>query len=143
MSKFEREKTYSKILKERFDDSKLDIPNRRIDFLCTNSSGIVHIIELKRPNIKITRDELNQITDYVDFIEKQFPGNVKEVKGYLISNNMEIDSNVEKTRKGLESQNIFVKSYSDLLAEARRYNNELYALYDNIANAKMDNKQSQ
>lgn len=136
MSKFEREVTYSKKLKEQFDDSKLEEPNRRIDFLCTNSAGIVHIIELKRPNIKITRNELNQITDYVDFIKKLYRENVKEVKGYLISNNMEMDSNVELTRKALESQNIYVKSYSDLLAEARRYNNELYTLYDEIADAK-------
>ena len=47
-----------------------------------------------------------------------------------------MDSNVELTRKALESQNIYVKSYSDLLAEARRYNNELYTLYDEIADAK-------
>ena len=97
---------------------------------------VKNIIELKRPNIKITRDELNQITDYVDFIKKRYRKNVTEVKGFLISNNMEMDSNVELTRKALESQNIYVKSYSDLLAEARRYNNELYTLYDEIADAK-------
>ncbi len=136
MSKFEREVTYSKILKQKFPEPDIPESDRRIDFLCTNSAGIVHVIELKRPNIKLTSKQLQQITEYVEFIEKQYPQEVKEVVGYLISDNMTYEPGAEKMRKGLESQNIFVKSYSDLLAEARIYNKSLYDSYTKLNEAK-------
>ena len=122
MSKFEREVTYSKILKETFSDSELPESDRRIDFLCTNDSGIIHIIELKRPNVKLTFKQLQQIAAYVEFIKRQYPEQAKEVYGYLISDNMSYEDGAETMRDGLKTQNIFIKSYSDLLAEARTYN---------------------
>ena len=36
----------------------------------------------------------------------------------------------------LESKGVYVKSYSDLLAEARRYNKDLYDEYIKISEAK-------
>lgn len=139
MSKFEREVTYTKMLKEKFEnESFLPESNRRIDFLCTNNAGIIHIIELKRPNIKLRTKEIQQISEYVEFIEKQFPQTQGNVKGFLISDNMEFEPSAEKVCKGLESVDIYIKSYSDLLAEARRYNDELYKMYEKIANKKQD-----
>lgn len=143
MSKFEREITYTNLLKRKFADES-DIPerNRRLDFLCTNSSGVIHIIELKRPSIKLKTKEMQQISEYVEFIETQFPQTQGHVKGFLISDNMTYEPGAEKVRKGLESVNIYVKSYSDLLAEARRYNDDLYKMYEDInlkKNDKYDN----
>ena len=51
---------------------------------------------------------------------------------------MTYEPGAEIVRKGLESQNIFVKSYSDLLAEARLYNKELYDHYMKIEDRKKD-----
>lgn len=143
MSKFEREITYTNLLKRKFADES-DIPerNRRLDFLCTNSSGVIHIIELKRPSIKLKTKEIQQISEYVEFIETQFPQTQGHVKGFLISDNMTYEPGAEKVRKGLESVDIYVKSYSDLLAEARRYNDDLYKMYEDInlkKNDKSDN----
>lgn len=129
MSKFEREITYINLLKRKFaDESELPESNRRLDFLCTNSSGTIHIIELKRPSIKLRTKEIQQISEYVEFIETQFPQTQGHVKGFLISDNMTYEPGAEKVRKGLESVDIYVKSYSDLLAEARRYNDDLYRM---------------
>ena len=137
MSKFEREITYTNLLKRNFSD-ETDLPdsNRRLDFLCTNSAGVIHIIELKRPRIRLKTKEIQQISEYVEFIETQFPQIQGHVKGFLISDNMTYEPGAEKVRKGLESVDIFVKSYSDLLAEARRYNNDLYRMYENISSKK-------
>lgn len=132
MSKFEREVTYSKILKENFPDDDKPETDRRLDFLCTNDSGEVHIIELKRPSIKITAKGLSQIAEYTEFIRSKYPDQVSNIKGYLISDNITYGPGAETTKKGLESQNIFVKSYSDLLAQARNYNKELYDSYHSI-----------
>lgn len=134
MEKFEREVTYYNLLKQKFGD-ETDLPetNRRIDFLCTNSSGVIHIIELKRPRIKLTAKELSQIASYTEFIKKQCPSTADKVKGYLISDNMTFENGAETIRKGLENENIYIKSYSDLLAEARRYNQQFTKVYEKIA----------
>ena len=140
MSKFEREITYTKLLKQKFnDESILPESNRRLDFLCTNSAGVIHVIELKRPRIKLTMKEIQQICEYVEFIETQFPQTQGNVKGFLISDNMTYEPGANKYRKGLEKEGIFIKSYSDLLAEARRYNDDLYKMYEDIS-MKKNNK---
>lgn len=140
MSKFEREITYTKLLKQKFnDESILPEGNRRLDFLCTNSAGVIHVIELKRPRIKLTMKEIQQICEYVEFIETQFPQTQGNVKGFLISDNMTYEPGANKYRKGLEKEGIFIKSYSDLLAEARRYNDDLYKMYEDIS-MKKNNK---
>lgn len=136
MEKFEREVNFSKILKEKFSDANELESNRRIDFLCTKSSGVIHIIELKRPNIKLTVKQIQQIAEYVEFIKQQFPQSVDKIKGYLISDNMTYEPGAETIRNALETQDIFVKSYSDLLLEARLYNKELYDHYTKIEDAK-------
>lgn len=69
---FEREKSYSKILKENFPDEKLEGSNRRIDFLCNLVNGELVIIELKRPRIKITYKEISQALEYKIFIQKHY-----------------------------------------------------------------------
>ena len=132
MSKFDREVTYSRILKEKFPDSSMPEHDRRMDFLCTNDGGLVRIIELKRPSIKITSVQLNQIAQYVEFIRKQFPENAKQVQGYLISDKMTYDAGVELQIKALESADIYIKSYSDLLSEARRYNKQFYDVEESL-----------
>ena len=52
---------------------------------------------------------------------------------------MTYEPGADIVRRGLESVNIYVKSYSDLLAEARRYNDDLYKMYENINLKKNDN----
>jgi len=135
MSSFEREQTYSRILKEHFPDEDLPEHDRRLDFLCTNDAGIVHIIELKRPSIKITEKQLKQIADYMAFIKTHIPNNVKHVEGYLISDRMTQDDGTKLMIEAMESRNVYVKSYTDLLAEARRYNKLFFDKYEELAEA--------
>ena len=136
MASFEREVTYSKLLKENFPDNELDERDRRLDFLCTNDSGVMHIIELKRPSIKITEKQLKQISDYMAFMENHLPANVTSVEGCLISDHMAIDAGTQRMIEGMKFQKIFVKSYSDLLAEARRYNQKFYKIHEELEEAK-------
>lgn len=136
MSKFEREVTFTKLLKQTFNDSDLPESNRRIDFLCTDSNGIIHVIELKRPNIKLTTKEIQQIAEYVEFLRKQHPQSTHAIKGFLISDNMTYENGAQTIIRGLENEGIYVKSYSDLLAQARRYNQKLYETYSEILERK-------
>ena len=51
---------------------------------------------------------------------------------------MTYEPGAETVREALESKDIFVKSYSDLLAEARLYNKELYDHYTLIEDMKKE-----
>jgi len=139
MTSFRREVTYYTLLKETFPDDNLPPSNRRIDFLCSDNSGIIHVIELKRPRIKITLKEIKQIISYKNFIEKKIRGNEKVI-GYLISDHMEFDDDDRDMIESLEKDGkIFVKSYSSLLKEARSYHQEFINKYEELQEKKKSN----
>ena len=70
------------------------------------------------------------------FIKNHLPESTLKVEGYLISDKMSIDDGTRYMIEAMRSKDIYVKSYSDLLQEARRYNKKLYAKYDEIETAK-------
>lgn len=128
---FEREKTYSGILKDNFSDEKLEGSNRRIDFLCNLVNGELIIIELKRPNIKIKTEEINQALDYKFFVQKHYK--LEKVTTFLMSDRYDMDPIVKTTVNSLEkSGDLFIKSYSDLLRDAKKYNQEFINKYEEI-----------
>lgn len=128
---FEREKTYSRILKENFPDEKLEGSNRRIDFLCNLVNGDLMIIELKRPNIKIKFDEIQQALHYKVFVQKHYK--LEKVTTFLISDRYDMDLVVETSVKSLEqSGDLYIRSYSDLLRDAKKYNEEFIDKYEEI-----------
>ena len=128
---FEREKTYSKILKEKFPDEKLEGSNRRIDFLCNLVNGELIIIELKRPNIKIKSEEINQALDYKVFVQKHYK--LDKVTTFLMSDRYDMDSRDRITASALEdSGELFIRSYSDLLRDAKKFNQEFINKYEEI-----------
>ena len=128
---FEREKTYSKILKDNFSDEKLEGSNRRIDFLCNLVNGELIIIELKRPNIKIKTEEINQALDYKIFVQKHHK--LDKVTTFLMSDRYDMDPIVRTTANSLEqSGDLFIRSYSDLLRDAKKFNQEFINKYEEI-----------
>lgn len=128
---FEREKTYSQILKQNFPDEKLEEKNRRIDFLCNLINGELIIIELKRPCIKIGYDQIKQALQYKVFIEKHYK--LEKVSTFLISDRYDMEE-VDKTMaEGLENnRKLFIRSYSDLLRDAKKFNQEFINKYEEI-----------
>lgn len=128
---FEREKTYSSILKSNFPDKTLDGSNRRIYFLCNLVNGELIIIELKRPNIKIKTEEINQALDYKIFIQKHYK--LDKVTTFLMSDRYDMDPIVRTTANSLEkSGDLFIRSYSDLLRDAKKFNQEFINKYEEI-----------
>ena len=128
---FEREKTYSSILKSKFPDETLEGSNRRIDFLCNLVNGELIIIELKRPNIKIKTEEINQALDYKIFVQKHYK--LDKVTTFLMYDRYDMDPIVRTTANSLEqSGNLFIRSYSDLLRDAKKFNQEFINKYEEI-----------
>jgi len=131
---FEREKTYSEILKDNFSDEKLEGSNRRIDFLCNLVNGELIIVELKRPNIKISLEEITQALDYKIFVEKHYK--LEKITTFLISDRYDMDDKAAITANSLEKAgNLFIRSYSDLLRDAKKFNQEFINKYDEIKEA--------
>ena len=128
---FEREKTYSQILKDTFSEDKLEGSNRRIDFLCNLVNDELIIIELKRPKIKIKNDEINQALNYKTFVEKHYK--LKKVTTFLMSDRYDMDPTVKRIADSLEkSGELFIRSYSDLLRDAKKFNQEFINKYEEL-----------
>ncbi len=134
---FEREVTFKKILKENFPDTELEEKNRRLDFLCNLVNGELIIIELKRPRIKISLISLKEIRQarlYERFLLKNHKESiVKGVKTFLISDSFEMDEETKDFYSSLEDTGkLHIKSYSDLLQQAKQYNKDYITRYQEI-----------
>lgn len=128
---FEREKSYSKILKETFPEENLEESNRRIDFLCNLVNGELIIIELKRPRIKIGLKEINQALDYKQFVEKHYM--LDKVTTFLMSDRYDMDNTSKVMANALEeSGDLYIRSYSDLLRDAKKFNQEFINKYEEV-----------
>lgn len=121
-------------MKEKFPDEKLKISNRRIDFLCNLVNGELIIVELKRPNIKINLKEITQALDYKIFVEKHHT--LEKITTFLISDRYDMDDTVAIYANSLEKTGeLFIRSYSDLLRDAKKFNQEFINKYDEIKEA--------
>jgi Molecular chaperone, HSP90 family len=131
---FEREVTFKEILKNNFPDSELEERNRRLDFLCNLVNGELIIIELKRPRIKISFKEIRQARDYERFLLKNHKESIANgVKTFLISDSFEMDEETKDFYSSLEATNkLCIKSYSDLLQQAKQYNKDYITRYKEI-----------
>lgn len=134
---FEREIHFSRILKENFPDDRLDEPNRRLDFLCNKVNHELLIIELKRPSIKISLDEIRQAREYERFISKNHKDAIeKGVKTFLISDRYDMNDEARDFYTSLEKDDkLYIKSYSDLLDQAKNYNQEFINKYNEVQEA--------
>jgi len=133
---FEDEVTYSKLLKEKFPESKVPEENKRIDFLCVNFSESYFIIELKRPETVIGKNQLDQALEYVSFIEQRLGNEYgKNVYCYIIGNKLADTPITRKKAEALRNNNdVYFKSYHELLANAKKYHQEFIDKYDEVNN---------
>ena len=86
---------------------------------------------MKRPNIKIKTEEINQALDYKIFIQKHYK--LDKVTTFLMSDRYDMDPIVRTTANSLEkSGDLFIRSYSDLLRDAKKFNQEFINKYEEI-----------
>lgn len=161
---FQREKTYENLLKEEYNENSLakDDSNRRIDFYCTSGNGTFFIIELKRPGIKIDEKMLQQASEYGTFIEEclskkymtsEEKVNVPSVKTILVvepflgkkEKGFQLYHDSIKTRNGIKSfvdtGIVIVQTYSALIEQAKKYNNDLIEKYEAFLKLKDEKKE--
>ena len=127
----EDELTYSQVLRNQFPiDYDLSENNRRIDFLCVRESTNLVVVEIKRPESKVSVDELNQIEEYVSFMRDYVRRTTdpdyqyEAVTGYLLCGNMVDTYRVREKRQNLSNSSIYIRRYTDLLGTVKRIHNE-------------------
>lgn len=130
---------YSNLLKEEYPDDELDEKDGRIDFLCVSESGNLVVVEIKRPNKKASKKELDQINEYVLFLRthmKKHPPDpewgIKNVVGYLLCGGLVNNPKVRVQQEMLEDTQIYVRPYSDLLRMVRKMHKEFLDRYEQL-----------
>ncbi len=124
------EKRLETILKEKFHTkTKRKDKNKRIDFFCLGELGRAFVIEVKRPQDKIGRTEIQQLTRYVDFL-RQENNKISELEskktffGYLIGSNYSEDAHGEMGRA--QRDGIYTKTWDTLLDTAKKSHQEYF-----------------
>ncbi|MCS1408509.1 MAG: DNA mismatch repair protein MutL [Verrucomicrobia subdivision 3 bacterium] len=132
---FKHEFSFSKFLKEKFPDKKLEEADRRIDFVCTSVSNSLFIIELKRPGHKITTKDLDQAARYRSFLQNYIgntPESAGQIDAYVVGGKYAIDHFTKSEIDYRKKSGIFVKTYSELLRNAKTYHQEFIDKYKEL-----------
>lgn len=130
--------TYTKLLRDNCGESK-DTPevDRRLDILGVSSSGGATVVELKRPEKTLTRKDLEQIEEYVDWartnIQGSGPDSPKYINGLLVVGNLSRAAVVAKKIERLAGYDIRVQTFRDLHDRSRRYYKEIERRLEKVA----------
>ena len=137
------ETKYSDLLREKFPDSDTTPEvNRRIDFLCVNERTHLVVVEIKRPQSKVSMEALEQIEDYVNFVRNEIDKTTgpdrqyETATGYLLCGDLVDDYRVRGKRNNLEKAQIYVKRYGDLLEMVQQLHTEILERYEDLQEAK-------
>ncbi len=130
--------TYTKLLREKCKQPKnLPEEDRRLDILGITASGVLTVVELKRPEKTVSRDDLEQIERYVDWAESNIIGTGPDAptyaKGLLVVGKQSSIKEVGLKVKRLRGDDIRVETYRDIHAQSRHYYNELEKRLETIA----------
>jgi hypothetical protein len=125
---------YSRLLKEEFPDADEPEEQRRIDFVCIGVGDTVHIVELKRPSVRIGGDELNQVQRYVTFVINRLGNHptrsYRHARGYLVGGRLTQEG---RTMLEMLTKDIYFYPYGDLLSNAERIHKEFMQVLSRFA----------
>jgi len=116
-----------------------DPGSTRPDFLCmtgrreqgTSAISQLVIIEIKRPSVTLTMENMTQLMEYKDVLERYAGSNIQNFKCYLIGR----ERHRLMRSNDLSASGFVVKTYTDFIAEARQFYEEYLEIVreDNLA----------
>lgn len=130
--------SYTKLLRKHCSEPK-DLPeiDRRIDILGYDAGGSVHVVELKRPGKTLSRKDLEQIEEYVDWARKNIittgADSPRYIAGLLIVGKLSSEGTIQEKMVRLAGSDIRVKTYDDLLARAKKIYGEVERQLKHVA----------
>ncbi len=139
LSSMEDEVKYSDLLKEKFHE-ECEEKDRRIDFLCKGFNGDLYIIEIKRSQKSISKEDLDQLRDYCEFMEKYIAEHsvanndrarvYHNIKGYIIGKDLKESAQIRA--RDMAKQNRYFLAYQDVLEQAKKYHQDFIDKHQEI-----------
>jgi len=132
---------FSKLLRERFPEADVPEEDRRIDFMCVRENDTLVVVEIKRPQSKLSTKEMQQIEDYVLFVRSLSDSTtdpehkVGRVVGYLLGGSLVNVPTVRQKSLSLERDDIWVRQYSGLLTMVTRAHKEFLDKYEQLSSS--------
>lgn len=131
---------YSKMLRENCKEPKgLAEKDRRLDIVGV-AGGARHmtVVELKRPEKTLSREDLDQIEKYVDWARENIAGGTakdspESIEGLLIVGKVSRQAGVREKVRRLAGDNIRVQTYRDLHAAAVEQYKEVEKRLEQVA----------
>jgi hypothetical protein len=117
----EHERSLDKLLADQFHAEKIgdQESRRRVDFFCLATARQWEVVELKRPEETVGREELRQVQDYVFFLRSHAKGTtdprvgVDRIGGILVHSNLA--TGTEELVDSLFRDGIYVRTWARLL----------------------------
>ncbi len=142
----DNEVQYSELLHSYFPENDEELEeNKRIDFLCVGEGKTLVIVEIKRPKLRASLKDLEQIKQYVRFARTQIrkssdPAACKyeHVVGYLLCGTLVNTDDVQEEMNMLADSEIYVRLYRDLLSMVRQSHADFLARYNQLRQAKQN-----
>lgn len=131
--------TYSKLLKENCKEPKgTQEENRRLDIIgVTVGARLLTVVELKRPEKTLSRDDLEQIEKYVDWAQTNICGTSDTgptyAEGLLVVGKIGNSAQLQKKLERLLASNIRVETFHGLHSAARLEYKEIEKHLEKIA----------
>jgi len=131
---------YSDLLRERFPNGSLEDEDKRIDFVCLGAGDTVHVVELKRPSVKVGWKHLDQLEQYVSFVRGKLgtsPGrSYSSASGYLVAGDIDDKRETLDKINRVKGDRIYVLKYEDLLRMAKQLHSYIEERLEHFAQSK-------
>jgi len=137
------EKRYSDLLRNKYPDTDRPEEERRIDFMCVCEGTTLVVVEIKRPKVKASRKELEQIEEYVifmrDYVLKTSDPDMRfnDVVGYLLCGDLVDTPQIRGRRENLANSRIYVRLYKDLLRMVEGSHREFMTRYERLRSKRL------
>ena len=136
---------YSELLRDHFPENEEELEeNKRIDFLCVGEGTTLVVVEIKRPQLRATLKDLEQIEQYVRFARTQIRKSsdpackYENVVGYLLCGTLVNTDDVQEKMNILSQSQIYVRRYGELLSMVKQAHADFLERYDQLREAKQN-----
>ena len=133
---FKDEVSYSALLRQKYPEEELTESDRRIDFVCTSVSNSRFIIELKRPRHTVNVKDIDQADAYRVFLERHIGNTTQsanQIVAYVVGGKQSSDPVAQSRMETYKNDGkIYVKTYSELLENAKTYHREFIEKYEQL-----------
>lgn len=134
---------YSELLRNKFPEAD-DVPDKdkRIDFMCVHEGSAFVIVEIKRPQSRVSTNELEQINEYVAFMRHHLKNasdpdlKRSQVVGYLLCGSVANGYKQEQRVRQLLQDGIYIRFYDQLLGMVTRSHKDFLERYRQLRDAK-------